>query len=145
MCEPTLIIAAVAAVGSAAYSADQSRKGQHETMDAQRKAQADDAREKAELETNTAVAANAKFAADKRARQANALGGGYGTLGGSAEPGSIGGSGLGTGQGATQGPSTVLGQGQPGGGYVPRQPGGGGTVGGPSAPRRPGPSTTGAY
>ena len=52
MCEATLIIAAVAAVGSAAYSADQSRKGQHETMDAQRKAEADDARQKAYAATS---------------------------------------------------------------------------------------------
>lgn len=131
------IAAAVIAVGTAVYSADQQRKGQHKAMDAAAQAREDDARQSAELETQTAVSANAKFAADKRSRQANALalgGGGDSSLGGGAAPGSTTG-GLGSGQGATTaGAGSVLGSGAINGGYVPRV--GGGTVGGPSSPSR---------
>lgn len=142
MCDPVsigLAVSAVVGAGTAVYSADQARKGQHATMDAQRDAQEADARQKAELETNTAVAANAKFAADKRARQANvlALGGPAGALGGGAQPGTQG-AGLGAGQSVTQGPVSVLGQGAPGGGYVPRQAGGGAA---PGTPRTRAPAT----
>lgn len=78
------IALATVLVGTAAYSADASRKGQHEVADAQKASDEADARQKAELDTSTAVAANAKYAADKRARQANvlALGGGTSPLGG---------------------------------------------------------------
>lgn len=148
MCDPVSIGVAVSAavsVGTAVYSADQTRKAQHKTADAEAAAQQDDARQAAELDTSTALTANAKFAAGRRAQQANvlALGGATGALGGDtgASPGTAG---LGSGQSTTAGPVSVLGSGSPGGGYVPRQQDGGssnsgtgGGTGGGGSPRQP--------
>lgn len=112
------IALALVSVGTAAYSADAARKGQHQVADAQAAADEKDAQQKAELETSTAVAANAKFAADKRARQANILG-----LGGGPSP---------LGDGPLGGP---VGSGIPQSAISPNvlstgAPAGGGTVGG---------------
>lgn len=86
--------ATAAVVGSTVASADAQRKAAHTTQDAINQAQADDARNKVEAETNAVTAANAKLAAGKRAQQANVL-----SLGGNATPG-LGGTGSVLGAGA---------------------------------------------
>jgi len=76
-------------VATAAYSADQQRKGIHAQQDALRAAQEEDARKAAEAETSAQVAANASLAEAKRRRRTSALslgdptGTGDTTLGGS--------------------------------------------------------------
>lgn len=64
-----------AAVGTAAYSADQQRKAMHKQQDALKAAQEADARQAAEAETKALVAANAQTADAGRRRRASALGG----------------------------------------------------------------------
>lgn len=90
---------AVAVVGAAVVTTvsaqDSQRKATHAQQDALNAAAADDARAKVEAETTAATDANAKLAADKRARQANvlALGGGsdstLGSPGGGTRPGTV--------------------------------------------------------
>lgn len=84
-------VALAAVAGTAAYSADQQRKGIHQQADALKAAQEDDARKAAEAETNAAVAANAQLADANKRRKASALGTGdptlTGGLGGSNQPG----------------------------------------------------------
>lgn len=74
MCDPVSLTIAAVGVGTAAYSADQQRKGIHAQQDAANAAIAADAREKAEAETMAQVAANAKLADSKRRRRSSALG-----------------------------------------------------------------------
>lgn len=73
MCDPVSLTIAAVGVGTAAYSADQQRKGIHAQQDAANAAIAADAREKAEAETMAQVAANAKLADSKRRRRSSAL------------------------------------------------------------------------
>lgn len=73
MCDPISLTTAAVGVGTAAYSADQQRKGIHAQQDAANAAIAADAREKAEAETMAQVAANAKLADSKRRRRSSAL------------------------------------------------------------------------
>lgn len=73
MCDPISLTMAAVGVGTAAYSADQQRKGIHAQQDAANAAIAADAREKAEAETMAQVAANAKLADSKRRRRSSAL------------------------------------------------------------------------
>lgn len=73
MCDPMSLTIAAVGVGTAAYSADQQRKGIHAQQDAANAAIAADAREKAEAETMAQVAANAKLADSKRRRRSSAL------------------------------------------------------------------------
>lgn len=73
MCDPVSLTIAAVGVGTAAYSADQQRKGIHAQQDAANAAIAADAREKAEAETMAQVAANAKLAESKRRRRSSAL------------------------------------------------------------------------
>lgn len=81
------VIVGTALVGSAVYGAEQQRKAAHQSADALKRAQDEDARNAAEAETNAAVAANAALAADKRRRRVSSLSGGgdqtaLGALGG---------------------------------------------------------------
>jgi hypothetical protein len=67
-------VVAVAAIGSAVYSADQNRKLAHQQADALKASQEQDAKDAAAADQGAAVAANQAIADKKRRRRQSSLG-----------------------------------------------------------------------
>lgn len=126
------VVVGVAVVGSAIYGSEQQRKAAHQSADALKKAEDEDARNAAEAETNAAVAANAALAADKRRRRVSSLSG----SGDQTALGAIGGATMLGGQAVSRGAAsnssaysgTALGAGAPATSVAYRPVGGGGNT-----------------